>query len=221
VPGVSVSGDWMQARSRDLPRRRWSTGAALAQPRVEKFLRPESSNEEPPSAVAASSGCAQSAGAPSTILGASGSSCTPSRRKSVSALVSLPKVSCARLRKQRDSLFLRFACAFAFNPGSAASRRRTVPSEAPRPHRGCRGSGASSSLRLPSPRLICALGIDGVIVRDRGDRNEDVGCFRSRITALCMSRAVVRQRAPRPPELRAPLRRTRTSPPRRPLPPLR
>src|SRR2546427_9320484 len=55
----------------------------------------------------------------SAILGASGSSCTPSSSKSVSALVSLPKVSCARFAASSGILFfLRFACAFAFRSRS-------------------------------------------------------------------------------------------------------
>ncbi len=91
----------------------------------------------------------------STILGARGSSCTPSSSKSVSALVSLPKVSCAR-----------FAA-------SSGIQRRDLTEDV--------GVQREFELEVAIAALdLVRLGIDGVIVRDRGYRNEDIGLLRPR-----------------------------------------
>src|SRR5216683_537170 len=100
----------------------------------------------------------------STIFGARGSSCTPSSSKSVSALVSLPKVWCARFAARSGiPFFLRFACAFAFRSSvSAANPTQNGPFASAATSPRISGLGASSTLRLPLPRLIlCGLGSTG------------------------------------------------------------
>src|SRR4029077_9731321 len=100
----------------------------------------------------------------SAIFGARGSSCTPASSNKVSALVSLPKVSCARFAASSGiPFFLRFAWALASRSSvSAAKPTQNGPFGSAATSARMSGFGSRSRLRWPLPRLIlCDFGSAG------------------------------------------------------------
>ena len=97
--------------------------------------------------------------------------------------------------EQRQLLARRLASAYSAQVlalgGEADAERR--PAAARRRRRGCPGSArARACMRRCRFLILCARGLAGVVVGDRGDADEDVGAPRTRVfTASNISRAVV------------------------------
>jgi len=160
---VSVSGDWMQARrSRPAaPAVEYLPAGASRNRGSRIFTSEESSNEEPPSAVAHLRDVLNQLARQHDPGRERQLRAHPPRRKALARWCPFRKSPARGLRQAAGFFFLRFACAFRVQilGLSGEADARTVPSEAPRPHRGCRGSAQVRGLRLPSPRLIlCGLG---------------------------------------------------------------